>query len=483
MDSRTSARDVIEAHIRRIEEVNPALNAVVVPLFDRARADADSIDAARARGEPPGPLAGLPFTVKESFDVAGTPTTMGLTSLANHRAVADAPCVQRLRAAGAILLGKTNVSQLLMGNESENPLYGRTRNPWNPDRAPGGSSGGEAALIAARGSLLGLGSDIGGSVRLPAHACGIHAIKPTSGRLTIDGHAPLYPGQEAIQAQPGLLARRVDDLERAFQILSPLEQVSSGTLRIGFFIDNGIIAPAPALRRAVNEAAAALEKCGIAVEEWTPPDLTEAWITYFGILFADGSASSRRMARRSKLTPAVRKVFLAGRFPRRFLSRVSAPLFDALGQHQLAQVMRGMGYISTDEYWRLLDRRAGICEQFRKEFDQRGFDAIICPPDAVPALRHDTRWYLAFSYAAIWNLLGMPAGVVAATRVRQDEESSRPASADRAEREAHRCEIGSAGLPVGVQVVARHWREDVMFRVMRLLEDHFRRSADYPLLP
>ena len=466
-----SAREIIESHIRRIEEVNPSLNAMVVPLFERARADADSVDRARACGEQLGPLAGLPFTVKESFDVAGTPTTMGLTSFANRRATADAPYVARLREAGAILLGKTNVSQLLMGNESDNPLYGRTRNPWNPDRSPGGSSGGEAALIAAGGSPLGLGSDIGGSVRLPAHACGIHAIKPTSGRLTMYGHALLFPGQEAIQAQPGLLARRVDDLDLALRLLSPLQQTASGVLRIGFFTGNGIVAPAPSLRRAVTEAAAALEKYGAQVEEWKPPDMTAAWIAYFGILFADGSASSRRIARGSRLTPAVRKVFFAGRFPRGLFSGFCAPLLEALGQHQLAQIMRGMGRISADHYWRLLHRRAAICEGFRTELDRRGFDAIICPPDAVPALRHDTRWYLAFSYAAIWNLLGMPAGVVTTTQVRSGEESDRRPGRDLAERDARRCELGSAGLPVGVQVVARHGREDIVLRIMRALEN------------
>ena len=476
-----SAKEVVDAHIRRIEEVNPQLNAMVVPLFEQARRDAAAVDGARGRGEKLLPLAGLPFTVKESFDVAGTPTTLGLTTLAKHRAAADAPHIARLREAGAILLGKTNVSQLLMGNESDNPLYGRTRNPWNPDRAPGGSSGGEAALIAAGGSPLGLGSDIGGSVRLPAHACGIHAIKPTSGRLTMAGHAVLFPGQEAIQAQPGLMARSVDDLALALQLLCPLQQ-STGPLRIGVFTHNGIIAPAPALRRAVREAATALSNSGLRVEEWEPPDMTDAWVDYLGILFADGSASARRIARGSRLTPAVRKIFAAGHFPRGVLSGISTPILRALGQRHLAETMRAMGYVSADRYWQLLERRAAFCERFGKELDRRQFDVIICPPDAVPALRHDTRWYLAFSYAAIWNLLGMPAGVVAATRVRPDEESDRAPGVDVAEREARRIEQQSAGLPVGVQVVARHGREDAVLRVMRILEEHFRKSPDYPVL-
>jgi fatty acid amide hydrolase len=221
---------------------------------------------------------------------------------------------------------------------------------------------------------------------------------------------------------------------------------------------------------------------GAQVEEWTPPDMSEAWVDYLGILFADGSASARRMARGSRLTPAVRKVFAAGRFPRGVLSGIATPILRGLGQHHLAQTMRAMGRISADQYWQLLDRRAAFCERFEEELDRHRFEVIICPPDAVPALRHDTRWYLAFSYAAIWNLLDMPAGVVAATRVRPDEESDRAPGSDVVEREARRCEQESAGLPVGVQVVARQGREDVVLRVMKILEVHFRTSPDYPVL-
>lgn len=294
------------------------------------------------------------------------------------------------------------------------------------------------------------------------------------------GHAPLYPGQEAIQAQAGLMARTVEDLALAFGVLCPLQE-STGPLRIGVFTNNGIIAPAPALRRAVREAGAALSNHGLDLQEWTPPDMTEAWVDYLGILFADGSAASRRTARGSRLTPALRKVFAAGRFPRGLLSGVSAPLLRAIGQRHLAETMRGMGYISAHRYWELLARRAAFRTLFAKELERHRFDAIICPPDAVPALRHDTRWYLAFSYTAIWNMLDMPAGVVAATRVRADEESDRVPGADWAEREAQRCEQQSAGLPIGVQVVGRQLREDVVLRIMRVLEKSFSASPEYPL--
>lgn len=149
-----SAVEVVDAHIRRIEAVNPKLNAVVVPLYEQARAQAAAADAAQARGDALGALHGVPVTIKECCHVAGTPSTAGLTGQMNHRADRDGPLVSRLRTAGAIVLGKTNVPQLLLYYESDNPVYGRTNNPWNLERSPGGSSGGEGAIIAAGGSPL-----------------------------------------------------------------------------------------------------------------------------------------------------------------------------------------------------------------------------------------------------------------------------------------------------------------------------------------
>ena len=301
-----SASDVTEAYIAHIEQVNPLINAIVVPMFEQARADAAAVDTARKRGESLGPLAGLPITVKESFHVAGTPTTVGLTARASHKATADAYHVGRMRTAGAVVLGKTNVPQLVMSNDSQNPLYGRTKNPWNPDRSAGGSSGGEAAAIAAGCSPLGIGSDIGGSVRLPANVCGICALKPTSGRLTMAGHLDVVPGQEAILAQPGPMARYVGDLDLAFRFLCTPEQntvdptvppvpvstdaaIAPERLRVAFYTNNGVIAPSPAVARAVREAAEALRDRGSEVEEWQPPDVPEAFKLWLGLLMADGS--------------------------------------------------------------------------------------------------------------------------------------------------------------------------------------------------
>jgi fatty acid amide hydrolase len=440
-------------------------------------------------------------TVKESFEVEGTAATLGVEGRSARTADADGFLVSRLRGAGAIILGKTNVSQMLLGNESENPLYGRTNNPWNPERAPGGSSGGEGAIIAAGGSPLGFGSDIGGSVRLPAHACGIHALKPTAGRLTMRGHAELYPGQEAVLAQPGPLARTVADLALAFDVLSAEGQdavdpavphvarrdpseVSLEKLRVAVFTDNGFMSAAPALRRATLEAAEALRRRGASVEEWTPPGVREAMRIYFGLLLADGMASTRRALEGSARDRNVGAALLIGRFPRALISAVWPRLLPLAGQRRLGEMMRSMGRLSADGYWRLVRERALYRERFAEALGAGRFDAVVCPPDALPALTHGSGWYLAdaLSYAALYNLTGMPAGVVAATRVRRGEESDRPGGRDFVERSARKVEAGSEGLPVGVQVAARHWREDVVLAVMAALEAHFRARGDYPRL-
>ncbi len=175
-----SALEVVQAHIARIEAVNGRLNAVVVPRFDEARTEAAAADDRLARGEPIGPLHGVPITVKECFHLAGTPASIGLARRQHELSADDGLLVARLRKAGAIVLGKTNLPQLMIWHESDNPVYGRTNNPWDLGRTPGGSTGGEAAIIAARGSPLGLGNDLGGSIRVPCHFCGIHGFKPTS---------------------------------------------------------------------------------------------------------------------------------------------------------------------------------------------------------------------------------------------------------------------------------------------------------------
>jgi len=493
-----SASEVADAFLRRIESVNGRLNAVVVPLFEQARAAAAAIDETIAAGAPVGPLAGVPITVKESFDVSGTPTTAGLTARKDRIATADALMVSRLRQAGAVLLGKTNVPPLLLSTETDNPLYGRTNNPWDLERSPGGSSGGEAAIIAARGSALGLGSDLGGSVRVPAQACGIHALRPTAGRLSMLGHFGCMAGNEAILTQPGPLARSVADLSLAMSVLAGPDQslrhpsvppvpwndpsgMQLSKLHVAYYTDNGVFRPSPAIRRAVRQAADALGAMGMKVEEWHGPNFAEAWDICVRLLVADGMKGSWRALKGSKLDRHTRSLFGLSTLPRGVLAAWGL-LSAALGQWHMSQGLRRLRSVTARGYFQLVRRRNDFRNRFYAELNARQIDALLCPVDAVAAIPHGASQYLgdALSYTAVYSLLGMPAGVVSLSRVREDEVSDRPRSFDLAERAASRAERGTAGLPVGVQVVARHWREDVALAVMSALERYFRDTPEYP---
>jgi fatty acid amide hydrolase len=494
---RVSAREAVAACIERIESTHAAINAVVVPRFEQALEEAALADDARGRGDPLGPLHGVPITIKESFDLTGTATTAGLTSRVSHRAADDAWVVARLRRAGAIVLGKTNVSQLLLHDSCCNPLYGQTNNPWQLERSPGASSGGEAAILAVGGSALGIGSDIGGSVRLPADACGVNSLKPTSGRLPMDGHISFFPDREDIMCQPGPLARSVTDLTLAMRVLTdntprsrdnaaaspPWRNLETNELRgfrIGFHTDNGIVRPSPAIRGAVTAAARALEERGLIVEEWQPPDLNLMWRVYTALLLGDGLAKIRQLCRGSKLSRNIQQLLFLEAFPKNALS-IGSRFWRVAGQPQLAESVR---------YWaepslQLFERRTQLCRTVIAAMDAARLDAILCPVFIVPALRHRMNGFIneGLSYTAVYNFLGTPAGVVAATRVAGGEESDRTARFNLVERAARQVEAGSVGLPVGVQVVSRHWREDVVLGIMSLLEEHFRRQPGYPADP
>ena len=497
-----SSREVVEAHLARIAEVNPTINAVIFPMYDEARAAAASADAAQARGDTLGPLHGVPITVKDQFLVKGTPTTWGLKHRRDHRAAADGPLVARLRAAGAIILGKTNIPQLLFYAEAANDLYGQTNNPWNLGRVPGGSSGGEGAIIAAGGSPFGMGSDIGGSLRVPAHFCGITTLKPTTLRLTgLDNPAELENGMEAIIAQSGPMARTVADVALGMQIfaapgqelLDPMippvpwqgpEGIDVRGMRVAMYTDDGFFPASPGVRRAVREAADALRAVGVIVEEWTPPDVTRGMAAFVGILGADGGDSYVANLGSDKATPQIAALMQAARLPRAI--RPSAVrLLRATGEGRRAMAATHIRPRTTLEYWQLTQERNTVRDHVLAALAAGNFDAIICPPHALPALTHgaSTLVSLAASYSMFYNLIGFPGGVVPVTRVRPDEESDRPTTRDSVEKMAQHVEKGSAGLPLGVQVVAPLWREDRVLALMAAIEAQVRGRADYPAAP
>jgi amidase len=292
-EKRISAREAVSLHIARIEAVNPHINAVVADCFERALDEAKRADEVLAKGHTLGPLHGVPMTIKDSFDTEGVVSTGGTLGRRNFVPRQDATVVARARAAGAILLGKSNTPEFTLGGGwkgTDNLVYGLTRNPYNLEYQPGASSGGSAAIVAAGGASFDIGSDFGGSLRGPAHACGLACIKPTHGRVPRTGHIIGYGGLLDSFQQMGPIARWVEDLAVVLPIIAgpdnwdaammpvPLgdaARVDLSRLRVAYFATNGRNAPTPQIQALVREAAEWFRELGCSVQEDMPPKMYE----------------------------------------------------------------------------------------------------------------------------------------------------------------------------------------------------------------
>ena len=297
-----SSREVVQSHLDRIEEVNGTVNAIVRVLGDDALAQADEADRARASGRELGALHGVPFTIKDNIDVAGQPTTNGLPIFAEAIAPVDAPVVERMRAAGAIPIGRTNMPDMGLRIHTDSTLYGRTKNPWMLDRTAGGSSGGEGVALATGMSPIGLGNDIGGSLRNPAHACGIASIKPSLGVIP---DTQTYPTPDRslssqVMLNQGVMARTIADVRAGFSIVAgpdPRDPVSLPVhltgLAAGERITVAVMANPPGgsthpgIVDAVRKAADVLADEGHNVVEATPPDMELSYLLWAAMLFTE----------------------------------------------------------------------------------------------------------------------------------------------------------------------------------------------------
>jgi len=499
-----SAREVVDHHIARIEATHATINAVVWPRFEQARAEADSADAARARGEPLGPLHGVPITIKDHYDVAGLPTTCGVARLRDHVAAADGLLVAALKRAGAIVLGKTNVPQTMGVIETDNGLFGRTSNPWDPSRTCGGSSGGEAAAIAAGCSALGLGSDYGGSVRVPAAWCGIYGLRPTARRLPLDPiPVSTASGVEGLVSQPGPLARHPADLALAmklmveaaghvpFTLFPPVPwrdpaALNLAGMKVALLPQVGDWPPGPAVRRALQEAAAALRRQGVTVEEWPDaPDLQHGVDLFFGIATADKLGFVRDLLAGEPPVPLMKPNMDLIGLPRALVPLVKAALRSS-GQLRLHRMLsHGAPAKSADGLLRLLHQRAVLEADVLRRMAARRFDALLCPALPIAAPPHGTVNDMGDFWGSMlaFNVLGFPAGVAPVSRVRAGEESDRAPSRDKAVEALRRAEQGSAGLPVSVQVAAAPWREDIVLALLMALERECAGGSECPRAP
>lgn len=436
-DREISAVEVTEMHLARIDEVNPALNAVVTRCDETALARAREADAAMANGKPVGPLHGVPVTIKDAFDTAGVRSTAGTRGRAQYIPSVNATGVERLLAAGAILIGKTNTSELTLFYETDNLLFGRTSNPYDLLRSPGGSSGGAAAIVAAGGSPLDLGSDTGGSIRLPAHFCGVAGLKPTAGRVPRTGL--IVPGGVPVDAltQIGPIARYVDDLALVLPILSGVdwwdhsvipmdfpdpEYARIHDLKVAFYTDNGEVAASAEVAAVVKECARVVAEAKAKITEARPPGIEKSRSLFRRIFNSGGGAWVHR-------------------------------ILETLGTTEVSPYLN---WVKNDD-----DKAQGKAsdvttlmselEAFRRELlgFMKEYDVILAPAHASAALPHGELTSAenspGFSFSQTYNLTGWPSVVV-------------------------RAGTSGQGLPIGIQVVARPWREEVALAVARRIE-------------
>jgi fatty acid amide hydrolase len=483
-----SAVEIAHAYIARVEQVDDRLQAMPVRYFERALREASRVDNRLASGDDVGLLAGVPVSLKECFDVAGTPTTIGLT----HRtqpAPEDSWLVPMIAKAGGILIGKTNVPQLMLMYETDNPVYGRTTNPWNDERVCGGSSGGEAAAVSAGLSALGIGTDLAGSIRVPATFCGVCGLKPTSHRLPQTGVAGVFRGMEAFVFQPGPLARSVADLRLAMQILTaegpqgdpnvpPLKESWSPRpvegLRVASAAPDAVFPRHPSVERAMSLAETSLRDQGVLVERVEIPGGEQAFDLYVRLLAADGGADVRRLANGSRLDRRVRQMVWMARLPNP-MRPIMAMLLRGLGAGDEARFVRAARRLSADEYWQLVDRLQTFGRSFDDWMRTNRWDAWLSPACRIPAFRHGQSLDLLVAPvdACLANLLGTPAGVVPITRVHVGEQIEAPKGRRTSWRDRALCRADqdAAGLPVGVQLAARRWQDRRVLDLLQAIED------------
>ena len=439
-----SAVEVMEAHLGRVEKMNPVLNAITHLDADRARLGAQEAQQELDRRAPTGPLHGVPITIKGSIEVEGFRCECGTKLREGVVAERTAPLVTRLQEAGAIVIGTTNTPEFLMAYESDNFLYGRTNNPWNLDYTAGGSSGGEAAAIAAGCSAGGMGSDGGGSVRVPAHFSGICGLKPTPGLIPRTGHWPACLGPSAFLGLIGPMARTVEDVRLLLEISSGVEYHDPSAapvalerpdeaelLRtiVGWFEDYGNYPVTAETRQAVRTAAAALKDQGLTAEPVELEGMESArdlWWTMFGVV-----------------ATTLLKPMVEGREDD--LHPITQALMATQEEESATTYEQFLGaWVDRD---RIRSKLLGQMERHR---------VLLCPVASIPAFRHGERsWTIdgerikypqPFVYSQIFNLLGNPAAVVPTGQ-----------SPD--------------GLPIAVQVVGRPFEDELVLSVAAKIEE------------
>ncbi|KAG2132990.1 amidase signature domain-containing protein [Suillus clintonianus] len=487
-----TSSQVLEAYIARSAMAQAETNF----LYEDARKQAKELDAEFASTKVlRGPFHGVPVSFKDQYTIEGYDATIGFTAWANKPGTKDAFVVTQFRAAGAIIFVKTNVPQTMFAFECSNPLWGRTTNPWNNKFTSGGSSGGEGALLAMDGSALGIGSDIGGSLRIPASFCGIYSMKPSGERVSSFGIQGCRPGYEAIRSCLGPLARSVEDCELFCKTIFgqkdpahqniplPYQPVElSSKLRFGYYLSDGLLESSPACKRAVLETVSALRKQGHECIEFASPLHTTAMEVFLGLASSDGY---KKML--SYLDSDPMAITLGPRLPS-FVRNLACWITKTfLGDSLFSRFFSAAREKSVLEFTDLTDGRNKVnAAWYEQVWDKYNFDGIIAPVQSLPAIPHGGTTYLAPLAAAtiMFNVIDSPVGTIPVTRVNPDTDQL-PAdfvagASGRSKMLDSRMYLGKnpvydpkamEGMPIGVQIVGKRWEDEKVLAMMHVVDE------------
>ncbi|XP_077996177.1 vitamin D3 hydroxylase-associated protein-like [Glandiceps talaboti] len=485
-----TAVQVLHAYQAKALECTDQLNCVTEPIME-AEKWAKELDGRDVKS---GILFGIPFSVKESLAVEGYDCNFGMAKYIGKIAEADHVLIKMLKSQGAIPFMRTNLPQTMFSFSCSNPIYGETFNPYDCERSPGGSSGGEGALIGMNGSLLGLGSDIAGSVRVPAHFCGICSLKPTHRRLSGKGEPTVVPGQKGVPGVNGPMARDVDTLVLAMKALLqpemynldcgivPLpfnEEIYSDTtpLTIGYYEDDGYFTPVPSCRRAVTMAVEALRKAGHKLIPFKVPLLSDngdetAGRHVFRLLHADGNRLWFSHLQGEKTDKHLGTQIACTADPS-LAQRLLLPFRSCRMKGFLDDVVNGIK--TTQELFANYAKKDDYVAKFVKTWEDAKLDGLVCPGFGITAPSNDFAAKLMFlgGTTGLYNMIDFPAGVIKVTNVTKEDEDNLESHfvvEDTYDQMAKEACTGSVGLPVGVQCVALPWREELCLRLMKEIE-------------
>lgn len=486
---KVKAVEVLLAYQAKAVQENDKLNFITEPIADALEL-AESLDTQKENKKL---LHGMPISVKENYFIKDEDSTVGVASLIGQPAPYDAVLVQVLKDQGAVPFVRTNVPQTMLSFDCSNPIYGKTLNPHDHTRTPGGSSGGEGAILASGASILGLGSDIAGSIRIPSHFSGVTGLKPTYGRLSTKGMRSLTKPQNIVQGTGGPMARDVDGVVLLMRaMLTPLhfkldpsippipfkekEFTDTRRLRIGYYTSHGYLDPVPACRRAVLITKELLERQGHTVVAFDPPRIPYAISKlYMKVLSGDGGKTIRGYMKDDVVDPSMKMMmFSNGRSVpvRHFLASLAGFLSKDPMQGQMIRSM--IGCRSVNEWWGLNTQVGQYREEFYDAWTRQKLDIVICPAFGfvAPPYDHFDQTFGGGINQPIYNLLNYPAGSLPVTSVSAAdiEDMKKYPQHTLFEKTIKKISVGSEGLPVGVQVVGQQWQEEQVLRVMKEIE-------------